>query len=69
MFLSGERRTEGDHVVRERVLLERNIGAVLEDVAELVRVVGREDDLFLAKARLDTGVEEIGEFSDRSRSP
>jgi len=35
---------------------------VLEDVAELVRVVGREDDLFLAKARLDTGVEEIGEF-------
>ncbi len=55
VFLGGEGRTQRDDVVRERVALERDVGPGLEDVAQLVGVVGREDDLLLAEAGLDTG--------------
>ena len=62
VFLCGERRTERDDVVGERVSLERDVRAVLEDVAELVGVVRREDDLLFAETRLHARVEEVGEL-------
>jgi hypothetical protein len=45
VFLGGEGRTQRDDLVGEHTVDEGDLRAMGEDVAQLVRVVGGEDDL------------------------
>jgi hypothetical protein len=62
VLLGGKGRTERDDVLGEGFDFERDVCPMGQNVPQLVRVVWRENDFFLAETRFDTWIQEVGEF-------
>jgi hypothetical protein len=62
MLLRGKGGAQANHAVFQGLWMEGARGALNEDVAELIRIVGVEHDVLLTEAGPDTRIEEIREL-------